>query len=75
MGFNAGNSTRSYEFLPYSQHPRILLLQDIGYANNIKGRSVFQVHDVVFQGSCIDKALDPSLPDRMVINSFKCFKF
>nr|XP_046915265.1 protein mesh-like isoform X1 [Dermatophagoides farinae] len=65
VGFNAGNSTRSHEFAPYSQNPRISLLPLIGYANNIPGRAVFQVHDVLFQGSCVDKSLDPTLPDRM----------
>lgn len=41
----------------------------IGYANNIKGRSIFQVHDVLFQGSCVEKSLDPTLPDRMALTT------
>ncbi|KAH9406628.1 hypothetical protein TYRP_013610, partial [Tyrophagus putrescentiae] len=69
IGFNAGNSTRTYEFVPYSQNPRVSLLPLIGYANNIKGRSIFQVHDVLFQGSCVEKSLDPTLPDRMAMTT------
>lgn len=70
VGFNGGNTTRSFEFVPYSQNPRISLLPLIGYGNNLQGRNVFQVHDVLFPGSCIDKSLDPSISDRMV----GCFK-
>ncbi|KAJ6218930.1 hypothetical protein RDWZM_004742 [Blomia tropicalis] len=69
VGFNAGNTTRTYEFSPYSQNPRISLLPLIGYANNIKGRAIFQVHDVLFQGSCVEKSLDPTLPDRMAMTT------
>src|SRR5699024_7984246 len=51
---------------PYSQNPRVSLLPLFGYGNNIPGRAIFQVHDVLFPGSCVDKSLDPTLPDRMV---------
>lgn len=64
IGFNAGNTTRSFEFKPYSQFQRISTLTEGGFGNNLKGRYFFQIDEEVWPGACIDKDLDPNLPDR-----------
>ena len=65
VGFNAGNTTRTFEFRPYSQNPRISYLTTRGWGNGLKGRYFFQVDEDVWPGSCIKKDLDPNLLDRM----------
>ncbi|KAH9373666.1 hypothetical protein HPB48_008100 [Haemaphysalis longicornis] len=42
VGFNAGNTTRYYEFIPYSQEPRVKNLPQHGQGNGINGRYIFQ---------------------------------
>lgn len=37
----------------------------LGYGNNFLGRFVFQIEDVLFTGACVNKDLDPNLPDRL----------
>lgn len=70
VGFNAGNSTRTYEFVPYSQNPRVSLLPALGYGNGLNGRFYFQVDEEIWSGACIEKDLDPNLPDRMPLAFF-----
>lgn len=70
VGFNAGNTTRSYEFRPYSQNPRISLMTQMGFGNNFGGRYFFQIDEEVWPGACIDKDLDPNLPDRLPLTFF-----
>lgn len=70
VGFNAGNTTRSFEFKPYSQHQRVSMLPSGGYGNNIKGRYYFQVDEEVWPGACIDKRLEPNLRDRLPLTFF-----
>ena len=70
VGFNAGNTTRTYEFRPYSQNPRIVYLTTRGSGNGHKGRYFFQIDEEVWPGSCIEKDLDPNLPDRLPLTFF-----
>ncbi|KAI1296786.1 Protein mesh [Halotydeus destructor] len=70
VGFNAGNSTRSFEFRPYSQNPRISLLTQRGFGNGFDGRFFFQTDEEVWPGACIEKGLDPNLPDRLPLTFF-----
>lgn len=63
---NAGNSTRAYEYAPYSQNPRVSLMPILGFGNGLLGRFYFQIEELIYQGACVDKELDPNLPDRMV---------
>jgi hypothetical protein len=70
VGFNAGNTTRSFEFKPYSQHQRVSLLPSGGFGNNLRGRYYFQVDEEVWPGACIDKKLEPNLRDRLPLTFF-----
>ncbi|KAH6921376.1 hypothetical protein HPB50_027636 [Hyalomma asiaticum] len=53
VGFNAGNTTRYYEFIPYSQEPRVKNLPQHGEGNGIKGRYIFEIEEEIWHGSCI----------------------
>ena len=53
IGFNAGNTTRAYEFFPYSQQPRVSQLIE-GGDEKMKGRYLFQVDEEIYTGTCID---------------------
>lgn len=70
VGFNAGNSTRNYEFQPYSQEPRVSLMHDRGYGNGLKGRFFFQIDEEIWSGACVEKELDPNLRDRLPLSFF-----
>lgn len=70
VGFNAGNSTRTYEFVPYSQNPRISYLSAGGYGNGLKGRYFFQIDEEIWSGACVQKDLDPNLPSRLPLAFF-----
>lgn len=70
VGFNAGNTTRSFEFKPYSQHQRVSMLPSGGYGNNLRGRYYFQIDEEVWPGACIDKKLEPNLRDRLPLTFF-----
>jgi hypothetical protein len=70
VGFNAGNTTRTFEFRPYSQNPRISYLTTRGWGNGLRGRYFFQIDEEVWPGSCIEKDLDPNLPDRLPLTFF-----
>lgn len=70
VGFNAGNTTRSFEFKPYSQHQRVSMLPSGGFGNNIRGRYYFQIDEEVWPGACIDKKLEPNLRDRLPLTFF-----
>lgn len=61
VGFNAGNTTRYYEFIPYSQEPRVKNLPQHGEGNGIKGRYIFQIDEEIWHGSCIKWELVPHL--------------
>lgn len=70
VGFNAGNTTRSFEFKPYSQHQRVSMLPSGGFGNNLRGRYYFQIDEEVWPGACIDKKLEPNLRDRLPLTFF-----
>ncbi|CAG2180584.1 unnamed protein product, partial [Oppiella nova] len=70
VGFNAGNTTRTFEFRPYSQNPRISYLTTRGWGNGLRGRYFFQIDEEVWPGACIEKDLDPNLPDRLPLTFF-----
>lgn len=52
VGFNAGNGTRSYEYLPYSQQSVIRDLTGRGWGNGFKGRHIFRIDENILPGSC-----------------------
>ena len=66
LGFNGGNSPQAYEFVPFPQNPRVSLLPTMGWGNDIVGRYYFTIDEELEPGVCVDKELDPNLPDRMV---------
>ena len=53
VGFNAGNGTRSYQYLPYSQTTFIRDLPGTGNANNFPGRHIFRIDEKILPGVCI----------------------
>ncbi|XP_031341767.1 protein mesh isoform X1 [Photinus pyralis] len=52
IGFNAGNGTRSYEYMPYSQASVIRDLSGRGWGNGFKGRHIFRIDENIIVGSC-----------------------
>lgn len=52
VGFNGGNSTQSWEYLPYSQQSVIRDLTGRGYANGFKGRHIFRIDEKIMMGTC-----------------------
>lgn len=52
VGFNAGNGTRAFEYMPYSQTSRITNLVGNGYANDKPGRHIFRIDEEIYQGVC-----------------------
>ncbi|XP_054015399.1 protein mesh-like [Hylaeus anthracinus] len=52
IGFNAGNGTESYEYIPYSQMRKIRDLTRTGGANGFPGRHVFKIDRDITLGTC-----------------------
>lgn len=52
VGFNAGNGTQSYEYLPYSQMPGLRDLASRGYVNGFPGRHIFRIDEKIIPGNC-----------------------
>ncbi|XP_044255484.1 protein mesh isoform X3 [Tribolium madens] len=52
VGFNAGNGTRSYQYMPYSQNSVIRDLTGTGFGNDKKGRHYFRIDENIYLGSC-----------------------
>lgn len=52
VGFNGGNGTRSYEYLPYSQQSVIRDLTGTGWGNGFQGRHIFRIDEKILLGSC-----------------------
>lgn len=69
VGFNGGNSTQAYEYVPFSQNPRISTLPKHGWGNGLPGRYFFTIEEELEPGACVDKELDPNLPDRMGLHT------
>ena len=53
VGFNAGNGTKAYEYLPYSQKTYIRDLTSTGGANGFPGRHIFRIDEKILPGVCI----------------------
>ncbi len=52
IGFNAGNGTRAYQYMPYSQTTYIRDLPGTGGANGFRGRHIFRIDEkVLFMSS------------------------
>ncbi|CAG0924040.1 unnamed protein product [Notodromas monacha] len=62
VGFNAGNGTRAYEYLPYSQRMQIRDLPSYGGANGKLGRHIFRIDEHIFPGSCNPDPQRTNLP-------------
>ncbi|XP_067139679.1 protein mesh-like [Centruroides vittatus] len=70
VGFNGGNRTRAFHLKPYSQSPRLQLLKERGFANDLEGRWIFQIDEEIWPGSCIEKELDLNWVDRARLTFF-----
>jgi hypothetical protein len=46
----------------------------MGWGNGIPGRFYFSIDEELESGACVDKELDPNLPDRMVYKFSQKFK-
>ncbi|TRY73653.1 hypothetical protein TCAL_08799 [Tigriopus californicus] len=62
VGFNAGNGTKSYEYLPYSQTTYIRDLPGTGGANGFPGRHIFRIDEKILPGVCIRDLIGTNLP-------------
>jgi len=62
VGFNAGNGTKSYEYLPYSQKTYIRDLTSTGGANGFPGRHIFRIDEKILPGVCIRDLIGSNLP-------------
>ncbi|CAL8070989.1 unnamed protein product [Orchesella dallaii] len=58
IGFNAGNGTKSFEYKPYSQTPKIWNILSSGYVNGFPGRHIFRVDEKIMPGQCIPEIFD-----------------
>lgn len=45
-------------------------MTQLGFGNGLLGRYFFQIDEEVWPGACIDKDLDPNLPDRLPLTFF-----
>ncbi|XP_055381358.1 protein mesh-like [Condylostylus longicornis] len=52
VGFNAGNSTRSFTYKPYSQSTAIENLTKEGWGNGFPGRHIFRIDEKITLGAC-----------------------
>eukprot|EP00096_Caligus_rogercresseyi_P016873 TRINITY_DN996_c0_g2_i3.p1 TRINITY_DN996_c0_g2~~TRINITY_DN996_c0_g2_i3.p1 ORF type:complete len:1255 (-),score=221.80 TRINITY_DN996_c0_g2_i3:184-3948(-) len=62
VGFNAGNGTKAYEYLPYSQTTLIRDLPGYGGANGFPGRHIFRIDENIIPGVCIRDLIGTNLP-------------
>ncbi|KAF5296959.1 hypothetical protein FQR65_LT10111 [Abscondita terminalis] len=70
IGFNAGNGSRSFEYMPFSQHFSIRDLSRTGWGNGFKGRHIFRIDENIIAGSCnIDNSIFMSIS---YIFSYSC---
>lgn len=53
VGFNAGNGTNAYEYMPYSQTTFVRDLPGTGGANGFPGRHIFRIDEKIIPGVCI----------------------
>ena len=52
VGFNAGNGTRSFQYIPYSQASTLRDLVGRGWANGFPGRHIFRIDENILFGTC-----------------------
>ncbi|CAG2116675.1 unnamed protein product, partial [Medioppia subpectinata] len=64
-----GPQAFAYEYSPFSQNPRVILLPKMGWGNGIEGRFYFTIDEELEPGACVNKELDPNLPDRMPLHT------
>ncbi|CAG0880442.1 unnamed protein product [Cyprideis torosa] len=62
VGFNAGNGTRAFEYLPYSQLTTIRDLPSTGYVNGKPGRHMFRIDERIYSASCNPDPQGTDLP-------------
>jgi len=62
VGFNAGNGTKSYAYMPYSQTTYVRDLPYTGMANGFPGRHVFRIDEKILPGVCIRDLIGANLP-------------
>ncbi|KAF4523118.1 hypothetical protein B566_EDAN003133 [Ephemera danica] len=62
VGFNAGNGTQSYEYLPYSQMSTLRDLTGRGWANGFPGRHIFRLDEKIMLGTCNKDIAGANLP-------------
>ncbi|KAG1672675.1 Protein mesh [Nymphon striatum] len=69
VGFNAGNGTLAYEFLPYSQNVLMRSLAHEGWGNGHTGRYYFHIDEEIFCGACLDPTKNPDMPETVRITA------
>ncbi|XP_067000299.1 protein mesh [Anabrus simplex] len=52
VGFNGGNGTQTFEYLPYSQSPSLFEIAKQGCGNGFPGRHIFQIDEKIILASC-----------------------
>eukprot|EP00095_Tigriopus_kingsejongensis_P008816 maker-scaffold1015_size70757-snap-gene-0.10 protein:Tk08816 transcript:maker-scaffold1015_size70757-snap-gene-0.10-mRNA-1 annotation:"hypothetical protein DAPPUDRAFT_305821" len=62
VGFNAGNGTKAFEYMPYSQTTYIRDLPGTGGANGFPGRHIFRIDEKILPGVCIRDLIGTNLP-------------
>jgi len=62
IGFNAGNGTQSYEYLPYSQNSVLRDLVGRGWTNGFPGRHIFRIDERIMVGNCNKDLAGAHLP-------------
>jgi len=62
IGFNAGNGTRSYEYMPYSQNSVLRDLVGRGWTNGFPGRHIFRIDEKIMVGNCNKDLAGTNLP-------------
>jgi hypothetical protein len=66
VGFNAGNGTKAYQYLPFSQTTFIRDLPGTGNANGFPGRHIFRIDEKILPGVCI-RDLSKPVPSLIVV--------
>ncbi|XP_058804487.1 protein mesh isoform X2 [Phymastichus coffea] len=62
IGFNGGNGTQSYEYLPYSQMSTLRDLPSRGWVNGFPGRHIFRIDEKIMLGNCNKDIAGAHLP-------------
>ncbi|XP_069696205.1 protein mesh isoform X2 [Periplaneta americana] len=62
IGFNAGNGTQSYSYVPYSQNSVLRDLTGRGWTNGFPGRHIFRIDEKILVGNCNKDISGANLP-------------